>query len=145
MCLLDAGHALISNVSISTHPVLNLRKNFRLDIPPSPTSCQQSVTINLPSTYHVLAVIPTVVSSSLQRQTQLTVTLGMQKLAPAAAPMRVMNSTKPMYEVRLAMGITKIEIEMIAGPARGMPKFALPHGPEVDYERLTVYINLLRT
>jgi hypothetical protein len=103
------------------------------------------VTINLPSVHHVLAVIPTVVSSSLQRQTQLTVTVGMQKLAPASAPMRVMNSTKPMYEVRLAMGITKIEIEMIAGPARGIPKSSLSQGHEIDYERLTVYINLLRT
>ncbi|OAX84494.1 hypothetical protein ACJ72_01135 [Emergomyces africanus] len=135
---------LISNVRLFSHPNLDLRQSFLLDIPPSPNQTQQSITINLPAKSHILCISPTIMPSSLQRQTQLTVTLGNQRLSPMLSPSRTMDPSKPYYEVRLGIGITKIDIEMSAGATvRGESGLKSP-GQETEYERLTVYANLMR-
>ncbi|OJD13549.1 hypothetical protein AJ78_06009 [Emergomyces pasteurianus Ep9510] len=135
---------LISNLRLFSHPNLDLRQSFLLDIPPSPIQTQQSITVNLPAKSHILCITPTITPSSLQRQTQLTVTVGTQRLSPMLSPSRTMDPTKPYYEVRLGIGITKIDIEMSAGATtRGGSGLKLP-GRDAEYERLTVYANLMR-
>lgn len=39
-------------------------------------------------------------------------------------------------------GVNRIEVEMIAGPARGAPKTG--PGQDVELEKMTVFVNLLR-
>ncbi|PGH10068.1 hypothetical protein GX51_00335 [Blastomyces parvus] len=138
---------LISNVRLFSHPNLDLRQSFLLDIPPSSTQTQQSITITLPAKSHILCIIPTIIPSSLQRQTQLTVTVGnSQRLSPMLSPSRTMDPTKPYYEVRLGIGITKIDIEMSAtsSATRGGNGLKSLPGQDAEYERLTVYANLMR-
>ncbi|KKZ65328.1 hypothetical protein EMCG_08844 [[Emmonsia] crescens] len=134
---------LISNVRLSSHPNLDLRQSFLLDIPHSPIQMQQSITVNLPAKSHILCISPTIIPNSLQRQTQLTVSVGSQRLSPMLSPSRTMDPTKPYYEVRLGIGITKIDIEMNASATRGGSGLKSP-GQEAEYERLTVYANLMR-
>ncbi|PGH18514.1 hypothetical protein AJ80_04484 [Polytolypa hystricis UAMH7299] len=140
----DVRKALISNVTISSHPLLNLRQNLRIDIPPSPSSTQQSMAINLPSACRIISISPNVVASSLQRQTQLSVSVAGQKLSPTTVPLRPVNAAGPTYEVPLRAGVTRIDVEMIARPARGIPKISPNQGGEVDYERVTIFANLLK-
>lgn len=48
---------------------------------------------------------------------------------------------KPLYEVRLTPGnINRIEIETVAGYARGAPKVG--SGPEVEVEKIMLFVNL---
>lgn len=46
------------------------------------------------------------------------------------------------YDIRLNRGTTKVDFEVIAGPARGVVKFG-PPGSDIEYERLTIFFNLL--
>jgi hypothetical protein len=41
------------------------------------------------------------------------------------------------------VGVNKIEVEMVAGPARGAQKAG--GGQDVDIEKFTVFANLMRT
>jgi hypothetical protein len=49
----------------------------------------------------------------------------------------------PAYDIRLYPGMTKVDLEAIAGPAKGVPKSG-PPGADVDYERITIFLNLLQ-
>ena len=47
----------------------------------------------------------------------------------------------PLYEARLTTGnINRIEIEAVAGHPRGAPKIG--SGPEVEVEKITLFVNL---
>lgn len=143
--LLDVLHALIRNVNITTNPALHLPRPFHLDFPPSSKSPVQAVTINLPPTHHILSIHPTFAASSLQRQTQLTVSVGMQKIAPSStAHGHAPDAMTQRFDVRLDAGITKIDVEMIAAPARGLAHLSLSRGSGVEYERVTIFANLMR-
>ncbi|CEO58520.1 hypothetical protein PMG11_03239 [Penicillium brasilianum] len=134
----DASSALIRNVQIITHPSLSLKVGLSLDIPPSATLSQQSITINLPASHSLLTIRPTVVSGTAQRHVKIVAHVGMQRLHPSAA-----DTSGLAYDIPLHPGTTKVDLEAIAGPARGVPKTG-PPGSEIDYERVTVFLNLLR-
>ncbi|KAJ5577786.1 uncharacterized protein N7459_006750 [Penicillium hispanicum] len=132
----DISSALICNVQISTHPSLSLPHSFCLDIPPSSTVSQQTVTINLPPSHHLLTVRPTLAVGTTQRQVKVVAMISMQRLHPVG------DLSTLAYDIQLHPGTTKVDFEAIAGPAKGVPKSG-PPGSEIDYERLTVFFNLL--
>ncbi|KAH0559974.1 hypothetical protein GP486_003504 [Trichoglossum hirsutum] len=138
----DASDALISNLKLCTHPGLKLPSPFRLDIPPSQTSTQQSITINLPSTHYFLQVVPTIAPGVSNRQSRLIATHAGQRLNPVPQLPGQTDLRRPLYEVRLSVGVNKIEVEMVAGPARGAQKVG--GGQDVDFEKFTVFANLMR-
>ncbi|KAJ5166541.1 uncharacterized protein N7482_005322 [Penicillium canariense] len=133
----DASSALIRNVQILTHPSLSLQHDLRLDIPPSPTLSQQSITINLPASHHLLTVRPTLVAGTAKRQVKIVALVGLQRLHSTG------DTSALAYDIPLHPGTTKVDLEAIAGPARGVPKSG-PPGSEIDYERVTIFFNLLR-
>ncbi|KAJ5884108.1 uncharacterized protein N7473_010994 [Penicillium subrubescens] len=134
----DATSALIRNVQIATHPSLSLQHGLSLDIPPSATLSQQSITINLPASHNLLTIRPTVVPGTAQRHVKMVALVGMQRLHPS-----VSDASGLAYDIPLHPGTTKIDLEAIAGPARGVPRTG-PPGSEIDYERVTIFLNLLR-
>ena len=134
----DASSALIRNVHISTHPSLALQRSFSLDIPPSDTFSQQSVTINLPASHNLLTIRPKVLPGNAQRHVKMIALVGVQRLHPSTN-----DPSGLAYDLPLPPGTTKIDLEAIAGPARGVPKTG-PPGTEIDYERVTIFVNLLR-
>ncbi|KAM3067631.1 hypothetical protein ACMFMG_000055 [Clarireedia jacksonii] len=139
----DASHAMITNLSLSTHPKLNLAHHFQMDLPPSATMAQQSITVNLPSTHYYLLVKPTIAEALLERQYKLFVTAGMTRLhALPLIPGHGVDPRHPLFEARLFPGVNKIEIELIAAWPKGMAK--PPGGPEVEVEKITVFANLMR-
>ncbi|KAJ5552920.1 hypothetical protein N7494_002298 [Penicillium frequentans] len=133
----DANSALIRNVQILTHPSLSLKEDFRLDIPPSSTLSQQTITISLSPSHHLLTVRPTLTASTAQRQVKVVAMMGTQRLHATG------DASTLAYDIQLHPGTTKVDLEAIAGPARGAPKSG-PPGSEVDYERITIFFNLLR-
>ncbi|KAI9698485.1 MAG: hypothetical protein M1836_004066 [Candelina mexicana] len=138
----DASDALISNVSVSTHAGLNLKQHFHLNIPPSATLSQQSITFNLPPTHHYLQIVPTIASTLTNRHYKIFVTTGMRRLQPAPQPPSQLDPRRPLYEAKLEPGVNKIEIEMIAGPMRGTPKVG--GGQDIEIEKVTLFANLLK-
>lgn len=136
---------LIPNVSVTSYSSLGDGNNFHLDIAPLPHDPQQSLTFTLHPVHHNLTVIPTVTPSSAQRQTKLVVSVNFQRFAPVPSGLGPMDTTNPRYEIRLAEGaVTKIDIEMISGPARGVPKTGQA-SQDVEYERLTLFAHLMRS
>ena len=122
---------------------LKLPRPFHLDIPPSPTTTQQSVTINLPSTHFFLRIRPTLAPSLSSRPNKLFVTSNMQRLNPIPERPEDTHSRKPLYEARVTTGsINRIEIEIVAGTPRGVPKVG--NGPDVEVEKITLFVNLTK-
>ncbi|KAJ6013260.1 hypothetical protein N7540_007851 [Penicillium herquei] len=133
----DATSALIRNVQITTHYSLSLKDGFFLNIPPSSKLSQQTIAIPLPASHNLLTVKPTLILGTVQRQVKMIAHMGMQRLHPTG------EASTPAYDIQLHPGITRVDFEAIAGPARGAPKSG-PPGSEVDYERVTIFFNLLR-
>jgi hypothetical protein len=139
----DASDAMIANLSLATHPGLNISKHFRMDLPPSPTMAQQSITINLPSTHYYLQIKPTIAASLLERQYKLFVTSGTQRLhAMPTIPGHSVDPRHPLFEARLLPGVNRIEIELIAALPKAAPKPV--SGQDVEMEKVTVFANLMR-
>ncbi|KAJ9192076.1 hypothetical protein DTO164E3_6741 [Paecilomyces variotii] len=136
------ANALLTNVSVFTHPSLELRKALKLDIPPSAVGLQQSITINLPSTHNYLLIRPTTVEETPQRQIKLVASVGSQKI-PLPVHTRPPGSSAPVYEVRLNRGVTRVDLEVVAGPSRTVSRNG-PPGTDIEYERLTIFFHLLR-
>jgi len=124
-------------VQISTHPSLSLRQDLCLEIPPSATVRQQAITITLPPSHRILTVKPTLIASTAERQTKLVALMGTHRLHSSG------DASTLAYDIQLHPGTTKVDLEAIAGPPRGAPKTG-PPGSDLDYERVTIFFNLLR-
>src|SRR5690349_12529304 len=106
---------MITNLSIATHPRLNVSRHFHMDLPPSATLTQQSITINLPSTHYYLQIKPTIAQALLERQYKIFVTSGVTRLhAIPLIPNHGVDPRQPLFEARLLPGVNKIEVELIA-------------------------------
>ncbi|PMD38186.1 Bromodomain-containing protein-like protein [Hyaloscypha variabilis F] len=139
-----ASDAMITNLSLATHPGLNISRHFRMDLPPSPTMAQQSITINLPSTHYYLQIKPTIAASLLERQHKLFVTCGNHRLhAMPTIPGHAVDQRHPLFEARLLPGVNRIEVELIATLPKGAAKPV--SGQEVELEKITVFANLMRS
>lgn len=135
---------MITNVSVSSHPGLNISKHFRMNLPPSPTKTQQSVTINLPATHYYLQIKPAIAPSLRERQYKLFVTCGTQRLhAMPTIPGQVVNNLHPLFDARILPGVNRIEIELIAALPKGAPK--LPNGQDYELEKITIFANLMKS
>ncbi|ESZ99018.1 hypothetical protein SBOR_0552 [Sclerotinia borealis F-4128] len=138
-----AAHAMITNLSIATHPRLNVSRHFHMDLPPSATLAQQSITINLPATHYYLQIKPTIAQALLERQYKIFVTSGVTRLhAIPLIPNHGVDPRQPLFEARLLPGVNKIEVELIAALPKGAAKPA--GGPDVEIEKVTVFANLMR-
>lgn len=140
---IDASDALIPNLTVSTHPGLKLDRHFRLDVPPSPISTQKSVTIQLPSTHNFLRLCLTLAPSLGHRPSKVFVTANMQRLSQIPQKPEETDPRIPLYETQILAGVTRIEIEVVAGPARGAAKVGT--GPDVEVEKIIILVNLAKT
>ncbi|KAL9611018.1 MAG: hypothetical protein Q9167_004299 [Letrouitia subvulpina] len=140
--LADDTDALITNVSVSTHPGLKIDKHFHLDIPPVAESTYQSITITLPSTHYYLRIVPTMTSQIFQRPFKIFVTVNNQRLNAIPQMPESSDQRKPVYESRFIPGVNRIEVEMVAGIPRGVPKIGT--GPELEVEKFTIFAHLVK-
>lgn len=135
---------MITNLSLATHPLLNLPKPFRMDIPPSPTMAQQSITISLPAAHYYLQIKPTLAAGLFERQYKLFATNGLTRLhAVPTIPGHSVDQQHPLFETRLNPGVNRIEIELIASLPKTAPRPA--NGQDVELEKITIFANLMRS
>jgi len=67
----------------------------------------------------------------------------MQRLSPIPQKPEEIDPRNPLYEVRILPGVTRIEIEVVAGAARGAHKVGT--GPDVEIEKIIVLANLAKS
>ncbi|KAI4090849.1 MAG: hypothetical protein LQ344_004496 [Seirophora lacunosa] len=138
-----APEALIANLSISTHPGLKINQHFHLNIPPSPTTTQQSITITLPSTSYYLQITPTLASAVMHRPYKIFVTVNNSRVVANPQRPEESDARKSLYEHRVMPGMNRIEVEIVAGTPRGAPKTG--SGPELEMEKITIFAHLVKT
>ncbi|KAL8774804.1 MAG: hypothetical protein Q9209_000743 [Squamulea sp. 1 TL-2023] len=135
--------ALIANLSISTHPGLKIDKHFHLDIPPSPTTTQQSITLTLPSSHYFLQIVPTLASGVVHRPYKTFVTVNNTRVPTTPQRPDESEVRKPLYESRVQPGMNRIDVEIVAGIPRGAPKVGT--GPELEIEKVTIFAHMVKT
>ncbi|KAL8732646.1 MAG: hypothetical protein Q9166_002621 [cf. Caloplaca sp. 2 TL-2023] len=141
--LILCTEALIANLSISTHHGLKIDKHFHLDIPPSPTTTQQSITITLPSSHYYLQIVPMLASSVMHRPYKTFVTVNNSRIGATPQRPDEAEPRKPLYESRVLPGMNRIEVEVVAGTPRGVPKVGT--GPELEMEKITILANMVKS
>ncbi|KAL8778400.1 MAG: hypothetical protein Q9213_007426 [Squamulea squamosa] len=134
--------ALIANLSISTHPGLKIDKHFHLDIPPSPTTTQQSITITLPSSHYFLQIVPTLAPGVVHRPYKTFVTVNNTRVPTTPQRPDESEVRKPLYESRVQPGMNRIDVETVAGIPRGAPKVGT--GPELEIEKVTIFAHMVK-
>ncbi|KAL8825047.1 MAG: hypothetical protein Q9170_007949 [Blastenia crenularia] len=135
--------ALLTNLSVSTHPGLKIDKHFHLNIPPSPTTTQHSITITLPSTNYYLQLTPTLAPSVIQRPYKIFATVNNNRIHPNPQRPEESDARRPLYEHRVMPGMNRIEVEIVAGMPRGAPKVGT--GPELEVEKITIFAHLVKS
>lgn len=134
---------MITNVNLATHPGLNITHHLRMDVAPSETMAQQSITLNLPSSHYYMQIKPTIAAHLMERQHKLFVTSGPHRLqAMPSIPGQRVDDRHPLFEARLLPGVNRIDIEMIAALPKGEPKPA--HGFDMEMEKITIFAHVLR-
>jgi hypothetical protein len=136
--------ALITNMTIRTHPQLANERRFRFQLPPHPKEAQQSVTINLPANHWKQQVIVTVSPAvqEQQRPYKLFVIVNNHTLGPAIpVPNDPIEPGAKLYEAHLHHGVNTIQVQMAAALPKGQK---LPNGSDVEVEKVTVLANMMR-
>ncbi|KAI0998998.1 hypothetical protein K3495_g9198 [Podosphaera aphanis] len=134
------NYAMVTNLSIATHPGLNISSHFRMDLPSSATLAQQSVTINLPATHYYLQIKPSIASAMLKRQYKLFVTAGTTRLhAMPTIPGHPVEPRNPLFEARLHPGVNRIELELVAAPITDSRS-----NNDIEIEKISLFVNLMR-
>lgn len=133
---------MILNINLATHPGLNIPRHFRMDVRPSASLTQQSITVNLPPTHYYMQIVPMIAPSVLSRQHKLFVTAASTRLHPLPKLAGgAVDAAEPLFDARLLPGVNRIEIELIAA----LPKGAKPvNGQDVELEKVTIFANLMR-
>lgn len=137
----DESDALITNVTLATHPDLNIPRHFKMDVLPSPSLTHQSVTLNLPSTHYYMQVTPVVARHVINRQHKLFLTVNGSRLQ--AVPKihgGVIDRESQTFVARLLPGVNRIELEVIAALPKGIAKDI--NGSDFELERISIFANL---
>lgn len=142
--IIAASNAIITGVSVITHPGLNLPTHLHLSFDASSARTQQSFTIHLPSTHYYLQIKPTLDASLLHRQHKLWARYGDQSLpAMAMIPGHPVDPLHPLFETRLEPGNNSIEIHLVATLPPGAP--VPTSGVDAVLETFTLNAFLLQT
>ena len=100
---------------------------------------QQSITLSLPQSHYYLRLGVSLTENAKKRVAKKVVLSRNGQLMPASSP----DPEMPVYEFRLYPGMNTIWVDVIAGPSRAATK-PIGTGDATDFERVTIYANLLR-
>lgn len=145
----DVRKALIRNLSVST-PYAPERQQVKLDFPASPSLKAQHITIPLSPGQQVLSLIPTVIASTLARQTLLSVYVDGQKVPTNSQPTPIPNTDTcwHRFDVRVGpeltgMALNRVEIDMVAAEGRGLQHLAALSDDKVQRDRIVIFAQSL--
>ncbi|KAK8164438.1 Bromodomain-containing protein [Phyllosticta citrichinensis] len=137
----SAADALLPNITINTHPQLNVARPFKFNIPASPKLTEQSVTVSLPGTHTSIQIQPHVPVALTQRPWRIFVSVNNTRINQVTNLETRGEKGRPVYESRMQPGVNRIEIEVIAATASVAGK---PKSEGVDLEKCIIFVNLMR-
>ena len=138
----SATAELITELRVQTHNSLGVEQPFYLQIPPSPTLTQQSVTISLPSTHYCLIITATFPPVKLGHTEKYFLTLNARQVQPSTMRTDIPGYKQVQWEVKPNTQIVnRIEVERITAPIRGAPRIGV--GLEIEFEKTTILMNYL--
>lgn len=149
-----AADALISSLSVSTHPSLTAQQvpaDDQIDYTFSPSDrlTQQSFTFAVTQPHSFIRVQPTIQPNHAEtRSVKLGVLYNGHKVNTVQQQFRreigKEDMNRPTYDIPLQEGqLNRIEVWMLAGPARGARVTGA--GAELEFEKYTLFIQRMKT
>ncbi len=131
----------MSRLQINTHPSLQVENRLSFTIPASTTESQQEITLHVPSSHFRVQIRPLVATflEAQQREWKLNVFHDTQRLYPSSGPFD--KRTEPVFESTLRYGVNRMEVSIVAALPKGEKA---PNGLNMELERITVHLNLLK-
>lgn len=158
--MLGIEEALVPKITISTHPALNLSRQWSVNIPANKQKRIHSCTIPVPTHYSYLQIVPHVpiaLTSRLYRLfvtvngnktfevNRIPVTAGINGSLPQPGIEGGKKKGEPVYEAKLAVGVNRVEVEIVAEKDRkGKPESKDPK-EQIETERCTIFLHLSRS
>ncbi|KAF2835544.1 Bromodomain-containing protein [Patellaria atrata CBS 101060] len=141
-------NSILPSLSLTTSPLCGLPRPWNHTIHALPTKVQQSITLSLPPTHHAVQIVPTVPVALTDRPYRLFVTVNGARLMETHRTQEDKNKEKgrPLFDGRLQAGVNRIEVEVIAATAAPPPRGSgiKPQEEKIEWEKMTVYVNLMR-
>ncbi|KAK2068253.1 hypothetical protein P8C59_002902 [Phyllachora maydis] len=138
--------ALITNITLRTHPSIRLDKRFKIQVPAHPKLAHQTITILVPGEHRCLQIIPKIAPLEQQKRQfrQFVIVNGvtLHRAPPLPIPEDPLPLDAIVYDGTLQHGVNMIQIHMIAALPRGQQ---LPNGAECELEKVTILAHLLRS
>ncbi|KAJ0303451.1 hypothetical protein COL5a_011351 [Colletotrichum fioriniae] len=140
-----AADALITNLTIQAHPMINIGSRFNMSLNPLERECKQSVTVHVPATQlrlQVIATLPMFLEKE-GRQWRLWVQVNrstVQQSHPIQGQMLPVNAR--VFDVQLQAGmVNEIDVSVAAALPKGQK---LPNGADFEVETMTLLANVHR-
>jgi hypothetical protein len=133
----DPSTYILPTMKIATHPGLHLDVPYSYVIPASDTTLHSSMTFTLPTTHHVLHLVPHIPVAATTRLFRLFVTVNGIRQPEYVRPGIERDKERPLYEARLDIGaVNRIEVELLAG---GLMKNGKE---EIQWEKMLVFVHV---
>ncbi|CAN9189954.1 unnamed protein product [Alternaria alternata] len=158
--LKNIDEALIPKITLNTHPALNPSKPWSVNIPANKQKTMYSATMVVAPANSYIQVIPKVPIALTSRMYRLFVTVnGNKTLEANRVPVTAgINGTspspgyeggkkkgEPLFEAKLAAGVNRIEVEIVAEKDRkGLPESGGAKKEDVEIEKCTIFLHLPR-
>ncbi|KAG7044709.1 bromodomain containing protein [Colletotrichum scovillei] len=138
----SAADALITNLTIQAHPMINIGSRFNMSLKPLERECKQSVTVHIPATQlrlQVIATLPLFLEKE-GRQWRLWVQVNrstVQQSHPIQGQVLPVNAR--VFDVQLQAGmVNEIDVSVAAALPKGQK---LPNGADFEVETMTLLAN----
>lgn len=134
--------ALISRITVQTHPHAQSSDPFKAIILPDQYETQTTATVNIPPGHSRICVAPYLPQFLNERQYGLWALMDKQPLKQAVHPLPGQLSQERVFEVLLHPGVNVLELHVVAAIPQ---EDRAPEGPEVEIEIITVLANVLKS
>jgi chromatin structure-remodeling complex subunit RSC4 len=135
--------ALIKALAIKSHSSLGPRPKFSLNFPASSVLRQQSLVVNIPASQNFLSLSVKIAPNTAQKRTKFVALFGPQKVILAPQPHSF--PTELFYDIRLPLGLTKVDFQMASSvQPTGQETTTIHPEDKREFERLTVFFRLIR-
>jgi hypothetical protein len=142
---LGIADALITSVTMRTHPSIHTDSRFKYELRAHPKLAQQNVAVVVPAKHKMMQIIPKIAPLEQQfRQFRLFVLFNnmmLHRTTPLPIPDDPLPANALVYDATLQPGVNAIQVHVIAALPKGQK---LPNGSECELEKFTILVHLLR-
>lgn len=133
--------ALISNLRIQSHQIVQAGPSTLLSVFPDPKEMQKSGAVNLPGNQTRITIVVTLPEFLQDRQYNLWLLGEKQPLRPFPQPLPNQQPGDRVFEMMLHGGVNVVEAHLVAAIPRSE---RVEGGSEIEVEVLTALVNVMR-